>query len=148
MANRSNFRERELVDADYTALARFRHAIRVFLSFSESAAKECGVTPQQHQAILAIRGFAPGSEMSVGDLAVHLLIQHNSAVELVNRLQQAELVERSITTDDRRRVHIGLTPKAHALLEKLSAAHLLELRKSGHALAETLDGFYENDLAS
>jgi DNA-binding MarR family transcriptional regulator len=144
MADQSNFRERELIDADYTALARFRHAIRAFLSFSESAARECGLTPQQHQAILAIRGFAPGSEMSVGDLAEHLMIQHNSAVELVNRLQQAELVERSITMDDRRRVHIGLTAKAHVLLEKLSATHLLELRRSGPALAEILTGFYDN----
>jgi DNA-binding MarR family transcriptional regulator len=144
MTDRPNFRDRELVDADYTALARFRHAIRAFLSFSESAARHSGLTPQQHQAILAIRGFAPGSEMSVGDLAEHLMIQHNSTVELINRLQQAELVERCITTEDRRRVHIRLTPKAHVLLEQLSATHLLELRRSGPALAEILTAFYEN----
>ena len=111
--------------------------------FSENAAGESGLTPQQRQAILAIRGFAPESAMSIGDLAEHLLIQHNSAVELVNRLQQANLVERVITAEDRRRVNVRLTPGAHILLETLSATHLHELRRSGPELARILRGLYE-----
>lgn len=138
MADQSNLSKQELEDGDYVALARFRRAVRAFLSFSESAAREWGLTPQQHQAILAIRGFASDSEMGVGDLAEHLMIQHNSAVELVNRLQDSELVVRSIKADDRRRVNIRLTPKAHALLEDLSSAHLLELQRTGPELAEIL----------
>ncbi len=145
MAIRSKLSKQELHDGDYAALARFRRAIRAFLSFSEGAARECGLTPQQHQAILAMRGFAPDSEMRIGDLAEHLMIQHNSAVELVNRLQESELVERSITADDRRRVNIRLTPKAHALLEDLSSAHLLELQRSGPELAEILGQLYKRN---
>jgi hypothetical protein len=48
----------DLADEDYTALADFRHALRQFLAFSEQAATTCGLTPQQHQALLAIAGRA------------------------------------------------------------------------------------------
>ena len=59
----------EFSDANYAALAEFRYALRKFLAFSESAAKEVGLTSQQHQALLALKGFAQGGSLSVGDLA-------------------------------------------------------------------------------
>src|SRR5204863_5697741 len=68
-------------DADYVALAHFRRSLRLFLSFSEDAARTSGLTPKQHQAILAIRGLSDETGLSVGDLARHLTIQPHSAVE-------------------------------------------------------------------
>src|SRR3546814_4144671 len=68
----------ELADADYAALADFRHALRRFQAFSEAQAAEQGLTPQQHQALLAIRGAAPGTP-SVGDIAERLMLKPHSA---------------------------------------------------------------------
>jgi DNA-binding MarR family transcriptional regulator len=119
-------------------LARFRRSIREFLSFSASAARDNGLTPQQHQAILAIRGLSADGDMSVGNLAGQLMVQHHSAVELVDRLEQAGLISRVGAAEDRRKVNICLTPKAHKLLERLSLVHLTELRRRAPELAKIL----------
>ena len=42
---------------DYQALAQFRYEIRRFTNFSEQAARDAGIEPQQHQALLAIEGL-------------------------------------------------------------------------------------------
>jgi DNA-binding MarR family transcriptional regulator len=113
-------------DADYRALADFRRALREFSAFSEAAARDGGLTPQQHQAILAIR--AEKSPVSIGELAEALQIRPNSAQELVSRLVRAGLVERIADSADRRRIDLRLTAEAGELLESLSAVHLAELR--------------------
>jgi DNA-binding MarR family transcriptional regulator len=123
-------------DEGYRTLAAFRHGLRQFLAFSEEAARDAGLTPQQHQAILAIKGHARDEAMSVGDLAEHLLVRHNSAVELVNRLASARLVTRTADKADRRRVTLALTAKAEKILAALSAAHLAELKRSGPLLVD------------
>ncbi|HEY4342782.1 MAG TPA: helix-turn-helix domain-containing protein [Parvibaculum sp.] len=123
-------------DEGYRTLAAFRHTLRQFLAFSEEAARAAGLPPQQHQALLAIKGHARDEAMSVGDLAEHLLVRHNSAVELVNRLAAARLVAKVADKDDRRRVTLALTAKAEKILAALSAAHLAELRRSGPLLVE------------
>jgi DNA-binding MarR family transcriptional regulator len=122
---------------DYAALSEFRFALRKFLAFSEAAAREAGVSPQQHQALLSIKG-SPNSELTVQDLSERLLIQHNSTVELVDRLVQGQLATRRAASDDRRRVKITLTPKSERLLMKLSAVHLKELRTIRSALLDLL----------
>jgi DNA-binding MarR family transcriptional regulator len=127
---------------DYMALADFRRALREFEAFSEAAARTAGLTPQQHQAILAIRG-APTARLSVGDLAAALLIRPNTAQELAGRLIRAGLAERIGDPGDRRRVVLQLTAKAEAVLSQLSAVHTAELRRRRallHALLERLDG--------
>jgi DNA-binding MarR family transcriptional regulator len=124
-------------DVDYKALAEFRFALRRFLAFSETAAREAGMSPQQHQALLSIKGSL-SSQLSVQELSERLLIQHNSAVELVDRLVQAQLAIRSVDPDDRRRLKIRLTPKAERVLRKLSAVHLGELQAIRPALLELL----------
>ena len=83
------------VDAvDYQALAQFRFQLRKFLSFSEAAAHQAGLTPQQHQALLAIKGFSGAEPVSVGDLAEFLLVRHHTAVELVDRITRLGLLKR------------------------------------------------------
>ena len=76
--------------ADYFSLASFRYALRSYLAFSQQRAKEAGLTPQQHQALLAIKGFSAEKGLSVTDLATYMLLKHHSAVELVDRLEKAD----------------------------------------------------------
>ena len=132
-------RVRRVTTKDYEALAAFRRALRRFLAFSEEAARGNGLTAQQHQAILAIKGHTGAGPMTVGELADHLLVRHHSAVELVDRLVRAELVNRIEAPDDRRRVALVLTLKASAILAELSAIHLEELKQSRALLVQLLE---------
>jgi DNA-binding MarR family transcriptional regulator len=114
---------------DYVRLAGFRFALRRFTAFSQANAREHGLTPQQHQALLSIRGFPDRDMISVGELADHLCIKHHSAGELVDRLSALGLVYRQVSPDDRRSVLIGLTEAAETALASLSANHLEEIRR-------------------
>jgi len=130
-----------ITERDYATLAAFRLALRKFAAFSEAEAKAAGLSPRQHQALLAIRGsVTPDARgMSIGDLAAHLLIRHNSAVELVDRLVDAGLALRQADPTDARRVALALTPQAETLLSSLSAAHLRELKAMRPALVALLE---------
>lgn len=129
---------RSLSDAEYRQLADFRYAIRSFMEFSEQAARNAGLTPQQHQALLAVRGLIIDGNATLGALAERLRVRHHSTVELVNRLTEAGLIRRSIDADDRRRVLLSLTSKATRILESLSATHLEELRRLRPSLQAVL----------
>ncbi|MBZ9856663.1 MarR family winged helix-turn-helix transcriptional regulator [Mesorhizobium sp. CA13] len=115
--------------ADYQRLSEFRYLIRRFLEFSQLQAEDAGLTPRQHQALLAVKGFPGGGPVAIGDLAERLRIRHHSAVELVNRLCEAGLVVRDQDKDDQRKVLLQLTERADACLADLSAAHLDELSR-------------------
>lgn len=128
----------DLTDADYVALASFRHALRQFLAFSERHAAECGLTPQQHQALLAIRGAA-GAPATVGYVADRLVLKPHSATGLVDRLEALGLVARRPSPDDRRQALLALTPKAEALLGTLSATHREEIVRLRPMLTQLLD---------
>jgi DNA-binding MarR family transcriptional regulator len=125
--------------ADYRRLAEFRYVIRCFLEFSEAAATRTGLTPRQHQALLAIKGASEGTPPTIGYLAERLRIQHHSAVELVDRLVEAGLLLRTTDARDRRRVRLALTATAEAHLAALSAAHLEELNRLRPTLLEILE---------
>lgn len=124
--------------SDYESLSEFRYLLRRFLEFSQSAARAVGLTAQQHQALLAIKGSPPHQLMVIGDLAERLQIRHHSAAELVNRLSDAGLIVRDHDINDRRRVVVSLTAKAERLLVDLSSAHLDELRRVGPMLENML----------
>jgi DNA-binding MarR family transcriptional regulator len=115
-----------LTDADFERLLQFRDGLRRFLRWSEDEAKRSGLTPAQHQLLLAIRGHRGGAP-SVGDIAEHLLLRHHSVVELVDRAGNVGLVERRVDPDDHRIVRLSLTELGEAKLTELSAAHLDEL---------------------
>jgi DNA-binding MarR family transcriptional regulator len=130
---------RDLTDTDYRALAEFRHQLRRFMAFSETAARAIDLEPRQHQLLLALRGLAPGVEPSVAALADALVLRHNTVVELLDRLEAAGLIRRTRAAADRRRAEIALTPRAEDLLRQLSAAHLDELRSLAPALVGSLN---------
>jgi DNA-binding MarR family transcriptional regulator len=126
-----------VTDAEYRALARFRYALRVFLRFSEDAARDAGITPNQHQLLLAIRGF-PEAAPTISDVAEWLQLRHHSAVELVDRAVDAGLVRRRSDQDDRRRQRLGLTAAGTRLLDELSTLHRAELRRFRREMADVL----------
>jgi DNA-binding MarR family transcriptional regulator len=128
-ARRHNTRSkaRTLSEADYRRIAEFRFLLRQFLAFSEDAARRAGLAPQQHQALLAVKGF--GGALSIRELAEKLAIRHHSAVGLVDRLVEASLLRRVPDETDRRKVTLVLTPEAEKLLDALTSAHRDELRR-------------------
>jgi DNA-binding MarR family transcriptional regulator len=123
---------------DYETLARFRYELRQFQAFSEAAANRSGLTAQQHQALLAIRGFSGREPVSIGDLAGYLLVRHHTAVELVDRMVKLRIVSRSIDPEDGRRVLVRLTAEGERRLQRLSRMHLDELRAMGPTLTKLL----------
>jgi len=127
--------------AEYQKLAEFRYALRRFLSFSESAAAEVGLAAQQYQALLAIKGRGGDDSVTINELAHLLLIKHNSAVGLVDRLEAEGLVKRSMDPEDRRKVNLRLTARGSRIFERLATAHREELRRIGPELAEFLEYF-------
>ena len=123
---------------DYETLARFRYELRQFQAFSEVAANSSGLTAQQHQALLAIRGLSRREPMSIGDLAGYLLVRHHTAVELVDRMTKLKVVSRRVDPADGRRVLVQLTAEGERRLQRLSRMHLQELRAMGPTLTNML----------
>jgi DNA-binding MarR family transcriptional regulator len=125
----------------YQALAEFRYQIRLFLHFSEKAAREAAIEPQQHQLLLAVRGFADeGEGPTVGYLAERLQIRHNTTVELIDRMEERRMIRRRHGDIDKRQVVVELMKPGEKLLEKLSEEHLAEVSQTGPALIEALQG--------
>ena len=137
MASMANAAPDELSNAEYRVLARFRYALRVFLRFSEDAANAAGVTANQHQLLLAIRGYPTGSP-TISDLAEWLQLKHHSTVELIGRAVEADLVIRQTDAADRRRQRLALTPRGAEILASLSAVHEEELRRFRDEMAAVL----------
>ena len=131
-------RRYHLETRDYARLAAFRHALRRFLRFSEAAAARAGLTSQHYQAMLVLRGCPDDKRVTINDLAQQLLIKHNSAVELVDRLAREGLVVREPSSADRRKVELRLTSRGRQVLAKLAAMHRAELQRIGPVLKRFL----------
>ena len=114
---------------EYVALAQFRYALRVFQRFSEDATRTAGVTPAQHQLVLAIKGWPCADAPSVSDIADRLQLRNNSTVELVQRAEQAGLVTTCADSEDHRRQLLEVTERGEQLLASLSTLHRDELRR-------------------
>ena len=123
---------------DYCALAELRYQIRRFLRYSEEAARSAGIEPQQHHLLLALKGLPSDRHPTIGSLAERLQLQHHSAVELVDRSVQRNLVRRVRSTSDQRQVFIRLTARGERILRDLSVHHRDILRDAGPALVEVL----------
>lgn len=129
----------DLPMADYYALAEIRYQIRLFLHFSEQAAREAGLEPQQHQLLLALKGLPEGNKATIRELAERLQLQHHSTVELINRLVERGFIKRLRDDIDRRCIIIHLTPQGEQVLQRLSLLHLHELQLAGPALVHALE---------
>jgi DNA-binding MarR family transcriptional regulator len=123
---------------DYRALAEFRHQIRVFLSFSEKAARAAGIEPQQHQLLLALKGLPEQLRPTIKTLAERLCVQHHTAVALVDHLEHRLLVRRRPSPTDGREVLVEPTAAGERLLRRLSRLHRQQLRTVAPRLVRAL----------
>jgi DNA-binding MarR family transcriptional regulator len=117
---------------------RFRATLRRFLRWSEEQAAAAGLTPAQHQLLVAIKGHPGPKPPAMRELADYLLLQSHSAVGLVDRAEAAGVVRREQDEEDARVVRVHLTRKGDRLVSKLTTAHLAELRKLAEALSDLL----------
>lgn len=129
----------DLPKSDYETLAAWRYELRRFVRFSEEAAAAEGLSPQQHQALLAIKGAPDRQCLTIGELAEQLQIRHHSAVGLVDRLVTDQLVTRAHPEDDRRKVLVDMTARGERVLSRLSLTHRDELRRIGPTFRTLLD---------
>lgn len=119
-------------------LADFRFELRRFLQFSEGAAIEAGLQPQQHQLLLQVAGAAEGTAVTIAYAANRLGLKHNSTVELVDRSEREDLIERTTDNDDKRRTILRLTRKGGQVLQRLAGDHARELNEMAPRLVRAL----------
>jgi DNA-binding MarR family transcriptional regulator len=132
----------DLDQRDYERLLAFRTGLRRFLAWSGQQAEAAGITPAQHQLLLAVRGHPDPRGPTIGEIAGYLLVRHHSAVELIDRAAAAGLVVRQGDREDARTVRIALTPRGLERLERLAGSHLEELHRLSaelHSLWAGLD---------
>ena len=124
--------------ADIESLAQFRYALRQFLRFSERASRQAGVSPQQHQLLMTIKGMHGRNWANVAEVAERLQVSHHAAVALVTRAQSLRLVKRTQGKEDRRTVQVSLTPKGEELIGRLAELHHQELGRLAGILLKQL----------
>lgn len=128
-----------VTERQYRELLQFRVALRRFSKWSESQARDVGLTPAQHQLLLAVRGHDDRRGPTIGEVADYLLLRHHSAVELIDRAEAARLVKRVPDAADGRVSRVQLSVLGRARIDTLGALHLQELRR----LAPILSHFVE-----
>ena len=137
-------------DDDYRRLLELRTGLRRFLRWSEQHAQAAGLTPAQHQLLLAIRGHGDQRGPTVGDVAGYLMLRHHSAVGLVDRAEKGGLITRGPDPDNLSVVRLRLTDRGARQLEALSEQHLEELAHLAptmHAVWGALEHTRHQDLA-
>ena len=128
---------------NFKAMAELRYQIRRFLRFSENAARQAGIEPQQHQLLLAVRGLPDELKPTIGVLAERMQLQHHSTVELIDRLVERGFLFRLRSTDDKRQVLVKLTHDGEEFLKRLSLHHLQELQSAGPTFVKVLQSLIE-----
>ena len=128
---------------NFKAMAELRYQIRRFLRFSENAARQAGIEPQQHQLLLAVRGLPDVLKPTIGVLAERMQLQHHSTVELIDRLVERGFLFRLRSTDDKRQVLVKLTHDGEEFLKRLSLHHLQELQSAGPTFVKVLQSLIE-----
>ncbi len=134
-----------ITKAEYQRLAAFRYAIRKFVRFSEQASRGAGLTPQQHQALLAIKGQSNDERATISDLAEWMQLEHHTVVELVDRMVASGLVSREPNPKDRREVLVSLTPRGEDVLARLSKVTRDQLRRLAPTMQAMLRTLEESD---
>jgi DNA-binding MarR family transcriptional regulator len=130
--------DQEMSAEDYRSLADWRYRIRQFLAFTERAARDAGLEPQQYQLLLMVKGLPPTLSPTISVLAERMAVRHHSMVELVDRLVERGLVRRERGSVDRREVLVVLTPAAERVVRRISLKHHRQLKSAAPALIEAL----------
>jgi len=124
---------------DYTALGAFRYAMRQFLRFSKDlVAARASLTPEQYEALLAIKASSQPDGMTVGQISEQLQVRHHTAVSLIDKLEARKLALRKRTNTDRRTVNVQLTRAGTTLLSHLALIHYHEIRRRAPEIIRAL----------
>jgi DNA-binding MarR family transcriptional regulator len=119
-----------LQTTDYGALGAFRYAMRKFLRFSKNVvATRAELTPEQYEALLAIKSNSHSDGMTIGQISERLQVKHHTAVSLVDKLEARKLAVRKRVSTDRRTVNVALTRAGTSLLARLAVIHYREIRR-------------------
>lgn len=122
--------KRSLAINDYIALGDFRYAMRKFLRFSKDLIAAQGkLTPEQYEALLAIKASGRGDALTVGEISERLQVRHHTAVSLLDKLEARNLALRKRSNADRRTVKVRLTKAGASLLSRLALVHFREIRR-------------------
>jgi DNA-binding MarR family transcriptional regulator len=103
------------------SIAQARHVVRKVLRIVDEQAKEAGLEPLQHQALLQIYGTV-GDDLHVNGIAERLDIAPAFASRLTKELEQRGLVTRTPSQSDRRVVTVAATEEGVELLKQIDAA--------------------------
>jgi DNA-binding MarR family transcriptional regulator len=133
----------KISNGEYRGLAELRFRIRRFVQEGDATAREAGLEPQQYLLLLAVRGLPEGLEGSIRTLADRLSLQHHSAVELVDRMEERGYVKRVRGRTDRRRAIVSLEPLGEKLLAQVAGKRIVELRANGRALVDAIGALLE-----
>lgn len=129
-----------LTNEEYRALAEFRYLLRKFLRFSKDLLRgRAGTNPEQYEALLAIKAFESAQGLTISQLSERLQIKHHSAVNIVDRLVERNLVIRKIADADRRRREVQLTAKGEKFIQELAALHRKEIRSRSGEMIKALE---------
>lgn len=131
-------------EAEFRSLAELRYQIRRFIQDGDVTAREAGLEPQQYLLLLALRGLPRGSDASIRTLAERLSLQHHSAVELVDRMEEHGYVKRTRSSKDRRQVLVAMQPRGDKLLQEVARKRLIELRSNGHEFVDAISALLES----
>ena len=129
---------------NFEAMAEFRYQIRRFLRFSEPAARQAGLEPQQHQLLLVVKGLPPGVNPTIGALAERMQLKHHSTVGLIDRLVDRGFLVRLRATDDRRQVLVKLTQDGEDRVRHIAVHHVDELQSTGPRFVNVLQSLLDN----
>ena len=123
---------------DYRALAEFRYRLRLYLAFSDQAARSAGLHPGQYRLLLILKGLPEGMDPTIGNLAERLGLRHHSTVELVDRLEKRGLISRERSQTHRSFVFVRIMPKGESILRKIVVTRKVELQEAGPILVRAL----------
>jgi DNA-binding MarR family transcriptional regulator len=99
----------------YVAAASVRVALREFLARSDRIAREHGLTVERYELLLLIK-VADDGEATVGNLARRLHIGQSAATQLARRVEDAGLIERTVSPTDARVHPLRLTAEGELRL--------------------------------
>ena len=117
----------------YVAEATLRVALREFAARTERIARAHKLTSERYELLLLI-GVAADGEATVGKLARQLHIGQSAATQLARRVEDAGLIERTVSPTDARVHPLRLTAEG----ERRLAAAAAELAKERNALADAV----------
>jgi DNA-binding MarR family transcriptional regulator len=137
-----------LDQSDFQHLLALRTGLRQFLNWSELQARAAGITPAQHQLLLAIKGHPDPDGPTVGDVANYLVLRHHSAVGLIDRAVAAGLVTRTPDASNHSSVRLALTLAGLEKLDRLSETHLDELKHLAPAMRSLWDALDAREVAA